>query len=133
MVFADTVIRGAVRSGAAAVLLAMPLTLALYFRADWMIWFGIPTPDHSLIPELTSLVCFGTALAFGWLVHRQLDLLHAWKKQWATHLAVGARRHRRLHLDRRTDAIVRPRGARLRKARIRLLLQPCDLVLELCD
>ncbi len=67
----------------------MPFTLALYFRADWVIWFGIPTPDHSLIPELTSLVCFGTALAFGWLVHRQIDLLQLWKKQWAAHLAVA--------------------------------------------
>ncbi len=65
------------------------MTLALYFRADWVIWFGIPTPDRSLIPELTSLVCFGTALAFGWLVHRQIDLLQVWKKQWAAHLAVA--------------------------------------------
>ncbi len=87
--FADTAIRGAIRSGTAAVLLAMPLTLALYFRADWVIWFGIPTPDRSLIPELTSLVCFGTALAFGWLVHVQPDLLQVWKKQWAAHLAVA--------------------------------------------
>ncbi len=87
--FADAVIRGAIRSGTAAVVLAMPLTLALYFHADWVIWFGIPTPDRSLIPELTSLVCFGTALAFGWLVHRQIDLLQVWKKQWAAHLAVA--------------------------------------------
>ena len=86
---ADSVVRRAIRSGTAAVLLAMPLTLALYFRADWVIWFGIPTPDRSLIPELTSLVCFGTALAFGWLVHRQIDLLQVWKKQWAAHLAAA--------------------------------------------
>jgi ABC-type multidrug transport system ATPase subunit/peptidoglycan/LPS O-acetylase OafA/YrhL len=87
--FADTAIRGAIRSGTAAGLLAMPLTLALYFRTDWVIWFGIPTPDRSLIPELTALVCFGTALAFGWLVHRQIDLLQVWKNQWAAHLAVA--------------------------------------------
>ena len=85
--FTDNVIRGAVRSGAAAVLLAVPVTIALYFRAEWIIWFGIPTPDHSLIPEVASLVGFGTALVFGWLAHRQLELLHTWKKQWALHLA----------------------------------------------
>jgi ABC-type multidrug transport system ATPase subunit/peptidoglycan/LPS O-acetylase OafA/YrhL len=86
---ADTMVRGAIRSGTAAVVLAIPLTLALYFHADWVIWFGIPTPDRSLIPERTSLVCFGTALAFGWMVHRQIDLIQAWRKQWPTHLAVA--------------------------------------------
>ena len=87
--FADAVIRGAVRTRAAALLLAVPLTIALYLRADWVIWLGIPTPDHSLIPELTSLICFGTAFAFGWMVHRQIDLLQVWKRQWAIHLAVA--------------------------------------------
>jgi ABC-type multidrug transport system ATPase subunit/peptidoglycan/LPS O-acetylase OafA/YrhL len=87
--FADAVIRSAVRSRTAAVALAVPLTIALYFRADWVIWFGIPTPDRSFIPELTSLVCFGTALAFGWLVHRQIDVLQVWKRQWAMHFAVA--------------------------------------------
>jgi ABC-type multidrug transport system ATPase subunit/peptidoglycan/LPS O-acetylase OafA/YrhL len=85
--FADSVVRGAVHSGTAAVLLAVPVAFALYFRAEWIIWFGIPTPDHSLIPEVASLVGFGTALVFGWLAHRQLELLHTWKKQWALHLA----------------------------------------------
>ena len=87
--FADAVIRGAARSRTAAVVLALPVGIALYLRGDWVIWFGIPTPDHSLIPEITSLVCFGTAFVFGWLVHRQVDLLQVWKKQWAMHLAVA--------------------------------------------
>ncbi len=85
--FADTVIRSAVHSRAAALLLAVPVCIALYFRAEWMIWFGIPTPDHSFIPELASLVGFGTAFVFGWLAHRQVDLLQTWKEQWALHLA----------------------------------------------
>jgi ABC-type multidrug transport system ATPase subunit/peptidoglycan/LPS O-acetylase OafA/YrhL len=85
--FADTTVRGAVHSRAAALLLAVPVCIALYFRAEWMIWFGIPTPDHSFIPELASLVGFGTAFAFGWLAHRQIDLLQAWKERWAFHLA----------------------------------------------
>ena len=92
----------------------MPSTLALYFRADWVIWFGIPTPDHSLIPELTSLVCFGTALVFGWLVHRQVDLLQVWKKQWAAHLAVRSARPPSA-CGSPTDALVRPRAPGLEK------------------
>ena len=50
-------------------------------------WFGIPTPDQSLIPQLASLVGYGTAVAFGWLVHRQIDLLETWSRQWPMHLA----------------------------------------------
>ena len=44
-------VRRAVSVGAAAVLLPLPLIASLYFRDDWVVWFGIPTPDHSLIPE----------------------------------------------------------------------------------
>jgi len=84
---ADAVVRGSVRTGAAAVLLALPVSLFLYLRTDWIVWFGIPTPDHSVIPEWASLVGYGTALAFGWLVHRQVDLLEVWRKLWPIHLA----------------------------------------------
>ncbi len=87
---ADIVVRGAVRTGAAAALLAVPVALALYFRADWIIWFGIPTPDQSVMPQWTSLVCYGTAVTFGWLVHRQIDLLEVWRAQWPFHAAVAA-------------------------------------------
>ena len=59
-------------------LLALPVALALYLRREWIVWFGIPTPDHSVIPELASLVGYGTALAFGWMIHRQADLLAVW-------------------------------------------------------
>ncbi len=52
-------------------------------------WFGIPTPDRSLIPETASLVGFGTAFAFGWLVHRQTDLLQSWARSWLLHLVVA--------------------------------------------
>jgi ABC-type multidrug transport system ATPase subunit/peptidoglycan/LPS O-acetylase OafA/YrhL len=85
----DMMVRRAVSSGVAAFMLPLPLVAALYLRADWVAWFGIPTPDHSLIPEVASLVGFGTAVTFGWLVHRQTELLSTWRKQWPMHL-VGA-------------------------------------------
>jgi ABC-type multidrug transport system ATPase subunit/peptidoglycan/LPS O-acetylase OafA/YrhL len=84
---ADRLVRIAVRTGAAAVLLPVPLIAALYVRDSWIAWFGVPTPDQSLIPQAASLIAYGTAVAFGWLVHRQMDLLAIWRVQWPLHLA----------------------------------------------
>ncbi len=83
----DVLVRRSVSVGAAAVLLPLPLIASLYFRDNWVVWFGIPTPDHSLIPEAASLVGYGTAMAFGWLVHRQAGILATWGRQWPAHLA----------------------------------------------
>jgi len=83
----DGMVRGAVRWSWAAVALAVPVAVALYARPGLIAWSGIPTPDHSLFPEATSFVAFGTALTFGWLLHRQLDLLSAFRAQWPLHLA----------------------------------------------
>lgn len=84
---ADLFVRGIVSRGAAAAVLPIPLIVSLYGRPDWVIWFGIPTPDQSAIPQLASLVGYGTAVAFGWLVHRHVDLLAIWGRQWRIHLA----------------------------------------------
>ncbi len=89
---ADTLVRGIVRTGTAAVLLPLPLIAAMYTHHEWYMWFGIPTPDRSVIPQLVSLIGFGTAVAFGWLIHRQLeheDVLSMWRRQWPMHLAVA--------------------------------------------
>ena len=84
---ADVFVRGIVHTGAAAVLLPIPVIASLYVRPDWVMWFGIPTPDQSIIPQVASLVGYGTAVTFGWLVHRQTDLLAVWGRQWRIHLA----------------------------------------------
>ena len=73
-------------------------------------WFGIPTPDQSLIPQLVSLVGFGTALAFGWLIHRQADLIGVWAKQWPLNLGGRGDRDRGVLVDRGPDADARARG-----------------------
>jgi peptidoglycan/LPS O-acetylase OafA/YrhL len=89
---ADTLTRGIVRTGAAAVLLPLPLIAAMYTHHEWYMWFGIPTPDRSVIPQLVSLIGFGTAVAFGWLIHRQLeheDVLSMWRRQWPMHFGVA--------------------------------------------
>jgi ABC-type multidrug transport system ATPase subunit/peptidoglycan/LPS O-acetylase OafA/YrhL len=72
-----------------SLILAAPLIACLYFTRNWILWLGIPTPDMSLTPQIPALVGYGTALAFGWLLHRQIDLLQVWKKRWPLHLAVA--------------------------------------------
>ena len=67
--------------------LSVPLAVCLYFTPNWHLWFGIPTPDMGLTPRIPALVGYGTALAFGWLIHRQIDLLQVWKRRWLLHLA----------------------------------------------
>ena len=85
----DVVVQRMVRSGAGALLLGAPIAVALYFRANWIAWFGVPTPDQSVIPQIASLVAYGTAFGFGWLLQRQADLLQVWRRQWPGHLAVA--------------------------------------------
>ncbi len=74
---------------AAAMFLGAPVCAALYFTPDWMMWFGIPTPDTGLIPNPTALACYGVAFGFGWLVSRQPDLLQVWAKHWLANLGLG--------------------------------------------
>jgi len=74
---------------AAAMFLAAPLFAAFYFAPNWMAWFGIPTPDHGLIPNTAALVCYGVAFGFGWLVNRQTEILQDWAKHWFSNLSLG--------------------------------------------
>ncbi|HZZ34436.1 MAG TPA: acyltransferase family protein [Caulobacteraceae bacterium] len=70
--------------------LAAPLALALSVQPEWPAWFGIPTPDASLLPNTPALVGFGSAFAFGWLVQRQPRLIEAWRDRWLLNLALFA-------------------------------------------
>lgn len=78
--FANAAADGLVRvfaSPAGPLLLTLPLGAALFCLSKWYPWFGIPTPDQSLYPNLAACVGFGSAFAFGWLLHRQPRLLQA--------------------------------------------------------
>ena len=70
-------------------LLAVPLGIAMQSHAGWFAWFGIPTPDQSLYPNLAACTAFGTAFGFGWLLHRQSGLLQAWATRWPLHLVLA--------------------------------------------
>lgn len=85
----DRVVTGAVRWPAGALMLGLPLAACLLALPMWMPWVGIPTPDQSLIPQLPATVGFGTAFAFGWLVHRAPGALTALRARWRLHLALA--------------------------------------------
>lgn len=59
----------------APLLLALPLAACLATQDGWYAWFGVPTPDQSLYPNLPAQVGFGVAFGFGWLLQRQPVLL----------------------------------------------------------
>jgi glucans biosynthesis protein C len=50
-------------------------------------WFGVRAPGESLLTNLQALIGFGTVFGFGWLLHRQIDLLRILEKRWPIHLA----------------------------------------------
>jgi peptidoglycan/LPS O-acetylase OafA/YrhL len=71
----DRLVALVMRSPLAPAILAIPIGIALILDPTWFGWFGVRTPDSSLITNLQAWVGFGTAFGFGWLLHRQVDLL----------------------------------------------------------
>jgi peptidoglycan/LPS O-acetylase OafA/YrhL len=87
----DRLIRLAIRSPLAPAILAAPIGVALSLDPTWLGWFGVRTPDSSLITNAQAWIGFGTAFGFGWLLHRQTDLLRFVERRWLLNLilAVG--------------------------------------------
>lgn len=74
----------------APMVLAAPTVVVLYQKADWAAWFGIPTPDTGLAPQLPAMVAYGTAFGLGWLLHRRVDRLETLARQWPVNLGLAA-------------------------------------------
>ena len=70
------------RSRFAPAILAVPIGIALCLDPTWIAWFGVRTPDSSLVTNLQAWIGFGTAFGFGWLLHRQLDLIRMLERRW---------------------------------------------------
>jgi peptidoglycan/LPS O-acetylase OafA/YrhL len=89
--FVDPMVR-VIGGPGAPVLLALPVATTLYFTPDWYMWFGIPTPDHGLIPNASALIIYGLAFGFGWLINRQPQILNGWGAHWGVYVgpAIGA-------------------------------------------
>ena len=67
--------------------LAAPAAAALYLKPDWLLWFGVPTPDIGVLPNMTAMIAYGGAFGFGRLLQRQPRLLEILRKRWALNLA----------------------------------------------
>ena len=66
----------------APAILAVPIGIALMLDPAWIGWLGVRTPDQSLVPNLQAVVGFGAAFGFGWLLHRQIDLIRMLERRW---------------------------------------------------
>jgi peptidoglycan/LPS O-acetylase OafA/YrhL len=86
----DPVVAVLVKSHLAPLVLSVPLFAVFFFDGSWIMWGGIRTPDMGLIPNLAASVGYATAFGFGWLLHRQPELLNVWKRWWPLHLAAAA-------------------------------------------
>ncbi len=85
----DQALRHLMNWSAMPLVLAAPLFAVLVTSTSWVRWFGIPTPDTSLVPNLPATVAFGTAFIFGWVLQRQPDLLGVLERRWAWHLLLA--------------------------------------------
>ena len=86
---ADQLVRVVATHPAGLVALAAPGMLALLVTPQWTPWFGVPTPDSSLVPNLAAAVAYFSAFAFGWLAHRQSEVLVAWRRLWPVNLTLA--------------------------------------------
>jgi peptidoglycan/LPS O-acetylase OafA/YrhL len=86
----DRLVRLVMRGPLGAIVMAAPLGAALAADPKWLMWFGIPTPDKSFVSNPTALIGFGCAFGFGWLLHRQTELLRTLERDWALNLILAA-------------------------------------------
>jgi hypothetical protein len=77
----DRVVTMVVLSPVAPVMLAVPVAIVFLADPKWAIAVGIRTPDH-LVTNLPAWIGYGAAFGFGWLLHRQLDLLRILERRW---------------------------------------------------
>jgi peptidoglycan/LPS O-acetylase OafA/YrhL len=86
---ADAVLATVVESPLAPAVLALPAIAAFLLGGPWRMWFGVATPDGSLIPNLQAAAQYFTAFGFGWLLHRQPGLINSWTRRWPLNLTLA--------------------------------------------
>jgi ABC-type multidrug transport system ATPase subunit/surface polysaccharide O-acyltransferase-like enzyme len=85
----DALLSKGVRNQVAVLALGGPLAATLVWIPTWFYWTGIPTPEHSLIPQIPATVGYGTAFAVGWFFHRSRDLLAVLAQRWQLNLGLA--------------------------------------------
>jgi glucan biosynthesis protein C len=87
--WADRCLASLLRGPFATPLLAAPTCISLCLSPLWFPWFGIPTPDQSLIPERSAAIAFSTAFFLGWMLERQRGLIQHWQQSWGIQLGIA--------------------------------------------
>jgi glucan biosynthesis protein C len=86
----DGLIGLVMRSWFAPVIMALPIGIAFSLDPTWVSWFGVRTPDSSLVTNSQALIGFGTAFGFGWLLHRQIDLIRILERRWVLNVVLAS-------------------------------------------
>jgi glucan biosynthesis protein C len=72
-----------------AIIMAAPVGAAFAANHLWLMWFCIPAPTESFVTSRTALIGYGSAFCFGWLLHRQVELLRMLERDWALNLILA--------------------------------------------
>ncbi len=84
---ADRLVRNAIdRRWMGPVWLTIPLGVGFLTLNGWNVVDGVPTPNHSLLPQFVPIVAYGTYFGLGWMMHRNADLLPLWRTRWSGYL-----------------------------------------------
>jgi peptidoglycan/LPS O-acetylase OafA/YrhL len=67
----DALVVWLAQSSISPLILAIPTAVALWFMRFW----GMDTPDRSLVPHLPALVVYGSFFGLGWMLSRQPELI----------------------------------------------------------
>jgi glucans biosynthesis protein C len=84
----DVIVRVALSGAWGAALVGVPLAVYFSRLEGWSSWTGLPAP-LTLLPQVPSLVGYGTAFGFGWVSHRQMHRLLALERQWLVFLPLA--------------------------------------------
>src|SRR5690606_16187103 len=71
MQLSDNAMRWLCRSNFAICVLAIPTAFCVWFMHYW----SVDTPDKTLVPNIPVLFIYGGFFLFGWLLHRQTELI----------------------------------------------------------
>jgi fucose 4-O-acetylase-like acetyltransferase len=77
----DAAVRFLARGCWGPLILALPIAAYYIQLTGWSSWGGLPAP-FSLIPDVGALIGYGSFFGFGWLLHRQQQLLSSFEKGW---------------------------------------------------
>ena len=77
----DPVVGFVVRRHLTPVALGIPLFAVFMLTPSWEPWYGVEPTENGLIPNAPAVVTYAVAFIFGYLMHRQPDLLKEWERR----------------------------------------------------